>query len=239
MDNSATFAALKAATLGAQDIQAPPSTLGASDYDAISKYNYIDYALPQSNFATNAGNNIAQQQVAEQKAAAARAAALAKQKEEDMADPRKYRKGATINGKFMENATKEDGGYDFFDPNGQQVDIATLTQRTGTKPSTWLEGSQNPIDLQYAAELNNLNDYVNAKLGGNSEKAQEYEEAEPLLAQYQGKGGMQKLMDKFNQRYERYFVPRSTNPNAWGTVPDDKPLIPSNYYVPEEDADRY
>ncbi len=198
---------------------APANTLKASNYKEISNMGAIDRVLPTSSGLANASVNEAQEQVA----AAKRAAALARQRQEDMSDPRKYRR-----------VPKKDGGFDFFDPEGNQVDIATLTERTQTKPIDWIKDSQNPIDIQYLEDSNNLEDYIKAKLSKNTQKITQYE-ANTALGNYQGKGGADQLINDFKKHYERYYVPRTQNPNAWGSVPSDQPFVPA----PQSDNSGY
>lgn len=199
------------ATLGTPP--APANILGASNYGEISQMGAIDRKLPTSIGLAGESINIAQEQVAAQKAAEA----LAAKKAEDLADPKKYRK-----------VKKDDGGYDFFDPEGKQVDIATLTQRTETKAGDWVGDSENPIDIQYLEENKNLNDYVKAKLSNDAEKVNKYETANPELKQYQGKGGIDELINAFKNRYRRYYITQQQDPQAWGNRPSDTPLVPSN-----------
>jgi hypothetical protein len=207
---------LKAAVLGAQNLGAPAGNpLGASNYGEISGLNKSSFQLPLATGAVSAGGQIAADQVAAAKAAAAHAEALAKKKAEDASDPSKYRQ-----------VQKDDGGYDYFDPDGNQVDIATLSKRTNTKPKDWLKDSQNPIDIQYLEDNNNMNDYIKAKLSGDKKKIQKYEDARPELKKYQGKGGAHQLITDFQNHYQRYYVPRSQDPNAWGARPADWPVVP-------------
>lgn len=212
MDNSGNFAALKDATLGASAISAPVSPLGASNAPELGKLYQSTFQLPQSEGATSAHAQLASQVVAEQKAAAA----AAKQKQKDLSNINSYKL-----------VKKKDGGYDFFDPDGNQVDIATLTQRTGVKPADVVKDSENPIDIQYVNDYNNLQDYISAKLSGDSKKAKAYEASKPELAQYQGKGGAHQLISDFQNYYQRYYTPRDVNPNAWGVTPGDNPFVPT------------
>lgn len=224
MDNTANFEALKAATLGAQAIQSPTSTLGASNAPELAALYQSTFQLPQSTGAANSAGNVAgdiEEEKRRAAAAAKKAAEEAAQKAADLADPKKYRV-----------VKKDDGGYDFFAPDGSQVDIATLAQRTQTKPSEWISDSENPIDVQYLEESANLNKYINAKLSKNKKVYEAYEEANPELKKFQGKGGVDQLIKLFKKRYERYYVPRSVNPNAWGTRPGDNPLVPSSNIDP-------
>ena len=208
---------LQQAVLGAQNIQSPASTLGASQAPELAALYQSSFQLPQSSGAVSAGANIAADQVA----AAKRAAAEAKQREQDLADPSKYRA-----------VQKEDGGYDFFAPDGSQVDIATLTQRTQTKATDWIKDSQNPIDIQYLEDQKNVNGFINAILTKDQDKINKYrnqaaaEYGEDVLAPYvSGRGGVDKLLKQFQKNYQRYYVPRSVNPQSWGTAPG-LPTVP-------------
>lgn len=197
---------LKAATLGAANIQAPPSPLGASNAPELAKLYQSGFQLPQATGATNAAGNIASQELT----------AASSKKSNPLADINNY--------KFVQ---KPDGGYDFYDPAGQQVDIATLANRTGAKPADVLKDSQNPIDIQYRNDYKNLQDYVNAVLSKDTAKIKAYQKAEPALQQYTDKGGVHKLIEQFQQSYERYYVPRSINPNAWGANVPNNPIVPT------------
>lgn len=212
MDNTANFDALKQATQGAAAISAPASPLGASSAPELAALYQSTFQLPQSQAGAGSAGQLAGQIDAEQKAAAAKAAAEAKQRQQDLQDPSKYRA-----------VQKPDGGYDWYAPDGKQVDIATLTQQTGTSPTDWIAGkygkSQNPVDIQYAQDSKNLEDFVNAVLGGDTKKVQQYTDKEPQLANYSDKGGISKLINEFQQNYQRYYVPRAQDANAWGASP--------------------
>ncbi len=215
MDNTQQLAALKEAIVGAQGIQAPTSTLGASNAPEIAAMYQSSFQLPQSSGAAGAAANISGDIAAEQRAAAARAAAAAAKKADDMKDPNKYRR-----------VKKDDGGYDFFDPDGNQVDIATLTERTQTSATDWIKDSENPIDIQYQEDFNNLQDYMRAVAGGDKEKAEAYQKSSPELQQFNDRGGLDRLMKQFKQSYQRYYVPRSTDAQAWGASPGG-PTVPA------------
>lgn len=190
---------LKAAVLGADAIQAPSSSLGADAGAQLAALYQSSFRLPQSSGAVAAGAQIASDKVDEQK----RAAAAAKQKERDMADPENYRR-----------VKKDDGGYDFFAPDGSQIDIATLTERTGTRPTDWIDDSENPIDIQYREDSKNLEDYINAVLTRDNKKLEAYRKSRPELSQYDDRGGVDRLINDFKQSYQRYYQPKQ-----WGAAP--------------------
>jgi len=166
------------------------------------------------------------EQASQQVAAAKAAAAAAKKKQADLADPKSYRR-----------VKKEDGGFDFFDPDGNQIDIASIVQRTGTKPRDWIEDSENPIDIQYMEDYDNLQDYAKALLTKNTKKIEQYRASAPELSQYDDRGGVNRLIETFRKNYQRYYVPRSENANAWGASPD-RTVVPT-YQTGEEDLTEY
>lgn len=211
MDNTANFEALKAATQGANAISAPAPTFAASNEPELANLYKSTFQLPQSSAAAGGAAGVAGQIAAEQKAAAEKAAAEAKQRVQDAADPTKYRA-----------VKKADGGYDWYAPDGKQVDIATLTKLTNTNPSDWLKDSQNPIDVQYLQDSKNLQDYIQAKLSNDTAKVNAYEKAQSDLKKYQGKGGAAQLIQDFQNHYQRYYVPAQ-----WGVRPSDNPVVPT------------
>lgn len=217
MDN---FAALKAATLGAQQIQSPASPLGASSAPELALLHQSGFQLPQSNAATGAQAYNTNVTVANQKQAAqAHVEALKARAKEiaDATDPKNY----TVK-------RKEDGGFDFFDPKGQQIDIATYTSKTGQKASDVLKDSENPIDIQYVADKKNLEDLINAIVNKDSAKLDSYKQ----LAEAEGISDLtkmkpQEVIDQFKKHYERYYVPRTQDPAAWGKTPSPQLAVPN------------
>lgn len=211
MENN--FQALKDATLGAAAIAPPPSTLGASQGPELANMYRSTFQLPLATGAVSAAANTAGDIVAEQK----RQAAIAAQKQKDQADPKSYKK-----------VKKDDGGFDFFDSDGNQVDIATLAKRTNTKASDWIDDSENPIDIQYKNDYKNLQDLLNAVSSRDTKKVESFQqsfkdEGLPDITQQKP----QDIIDQFKQYYERYYTPREQNPNAWGVTPNNAPYVPA------------
>lgn len=204
---------LRAATLAASNIGVPASSLGASNAPEIAKLYEAGFQLPQAKLAAGAQAQNAQNVVTEQE----NAAKLAAQKEKDKANIGAYK-----------IVKKGDGGYDFFDPAGQQVDIATVSQRTGAKPAEILKDSENPTDIQYVQDYSNLQDFIRAVLSGDKKKRDSYIAAQPELKSYSDKGGVSRLITDFQKSYQRFYVPRSTDPNAWGYSVPKSPVVPTN-----------
>ena len=212
---------LRNAVLGAQQIQAPSGNpLGAANAPEIANFYRSSFQLPASNIASQGSAYNTEVTVANEKAA--REAELKRQAKEaaDMADPDKYTQKA-----------KEDGGYDFFDPQGNQIDIATYSKVTGKNPVEIIKDSENPIDIQYREDWANMQDYMTAALSGDTKKKTIFEENSPSLKKYGGKGGPAKLLAEFKEYYRRYYNTRQQDPKAWGVKPQTKPLVP----YPSED----
>ena len=213
--NGDNYAALKAATLGAQQIQSPTSTLGASNAPELAAMYQSSFQLPQSNSATKAQSFQTGVTVDNQQQAAKMKIEELKQQAQDLADqndPSKY-----------EVKKKADGGYDFFDPKGNQIDIATYTQKTGLKAADVLKDSENPIDIQYREDYKNLEDLLNAVVNKDTAKLDSYEQAQPGVT----KKKPQEIIEQFKKYYQRYYTPRTADPNAWGITPKAGVMVPN------------
>lgn len=215
---------LSKAVLGGLNRSAP-----ASSYSDIGNLMASSFQLGEAKPAAGASAVIAQQTVDEQKRAAAEAKARQAAVEEAknaIHDPKRY-----------EKVLKDDGGYDFYftDPSGkrQQVDIATLAKNTNTRAVDWLKDSQNPVDIQYLNDYQNLNDFMNAVASKNKDKVDEFTqrakaEGVDLSPFTTNTGGLDQLIKKFQQNYQRYYTPN------WGAA-NGSPIIPTGSelnYVP-------
>lgn len=91
---------------------------------------------------------------AEKRAAeAARQAKL--QQLQDMIDPSKYQR-----------KRKADGGFAFFDPSGKEIDINTFAQRTGIRRVDAIKDSENPLDLQFMSDYDNMESIMKRSFNG-------------------------------------------------------------------------
>lgn len=130
------------------------------------------------------------------------------QRLKDLADPTKY-----------QVKRKEDGGFDFFDPEGQQIDIATYSQRTGVRPVDVLKSSDNPIDQQYLQDYDRLQTYMQALRDKDTETLDAMRRGDERLKDFDDAGGIDRLLQLFKQSYNRYYTPRNVDPRAWGQRP--------------------
>lgn len=74
-----------------------------------------------------------------------------KQRISDRLDPNKYAK-----------VRKEDGGFDFFDPEGKKIDVKTYAIRTNSRVSDALADSENTDDITYLSDYKDLQELISA-----------------------------------------------------------------------------
>jgi hypothetical protein len=132
--------ALRDAVLGAGSVQTPTSPLG--DFPELSKLYESSFQLPVAGGAAGILANQATQEVENQKKAEA-----AKK------DKGKYQR-----------VKKSDGGFAFYDSEGNEISAYDYANATGTIPSDVLADSENPIDSGYKQDYKSLQEYINAKL---------------------------------------------------------------------------
>jgi hypothetical protein len=137
------------------------------------------------------------------------ARALAEKRRAIMEDPNSWRV-----------QQKEDGGYDFFDPTGKQVDIATYAQATNQKPYDIVKSSDNPIDMQYTQDYNYLTEYIEALQNKDKGKVDAMRSQDPRFSNYDDVGGIDRLLNDFKNYYKRYYTTRDEDKNAWGARPE-------------------
>lgn len=122
------------------------SPLGS--FPELSQMYATNFSTPISD--ANAGALAQQDQVsvsnAKQAAADAQARAAA------FADKSKY----TV-------VQRSDGGFGFYGPDGKEVTAAQYANNTGQKLTDVLKDSQNPIDIRYIQDQQNLTKYLQAK----------------------------------------------------------------------------
>lgn len=139
--------ALNAAQAGAAAIQDPNNPLGASQNAVLQPIHDITYGNLQTGATANAAVNQAQIQVAAEKAAAAA-----------KTDPSKYQKIQT-----------QDGGYKFYGPDGKEVSAIDYARVNNTTPDKVLADSQNPIDIAFQQDYQQLQNYFSAKLNSKTD----------------------------------------------------------------------
>lgn len=179
---------LRQATLGASNIQTPGSPLGS--FPELSQLYQSSFQLPQSSGAVSALGNQAGEIVRQQEAA--KSAAKARKTN--------YQK-----------VKRPDGGFGFYDGDGNEISAYDYANATGKKPSEVLTDSENPIDIGYLQDYRNLQDYMEAKFNskGNTKSAAKAKQIEATIKKNfgvdVGKMNPSVLIDKFKQAYPTVY----------------------------------
>lgn len=157
-----------AQTLNGIDSVGAPSDnpLGASYSGLYQNLLKSSFQLPLAGAATNARTadqsiKVANAEAAAEEARAARVAAL-KEKQQKLKD--------ALEGKNYQVVKKDDGGFDYYDPLGQKINLMQYTRATGKNAADVLKDSQNSLDRQFVADYNNLQDLTNAYLNKDWKK---------------------------------------------------------------------
>lgn len=134
----------------------------ATDNSAVNQYlqaGFGDIAAGASQGLGVAANEIA----AQEKAAAERARQEQMQKLQDKMDPNKY-----------QQIRKDDGGFEFRDPDGNLIDVSQYSKITGKSRAEILSKSENPLDLQYLNDYSNMQGVIQAINDGDNAKLKTY-----------------------------------------------------------------
>lgn len=173
---------LRQATLGAVSAQAPTSPLGS--FPEISKLYDSSFQSLQSAAPTSVRLNLAKDTVAAAKA------------KKDGSNFQKVKKG--------------DGGFDFFDAEGKPISAYDYAIATGKRPSEVLGDSENPIDMGYLQDFENLKDFLTVYRNkdystADKEKVDEFVKDQPELKRYIQTNDIVGLMERFKQAYPTVY----------------------------------
>lgn len=213
--------ALKAAVLGANNINTPSAPNPAWASPEIAAANQVKFQLPQ---AVAAGNAISGQAAMDVKAQE-KAAAFEQKRQAALLDPRNY-----------QQLPKEDGGYSFLDPVGNEISAHDYARVTGQSLDKILSDSENPIDMGFLEDYNNLQEYASAKLNSASspEAKALAESIEQSVREQFGedlsKMDIRELIQRFQRAYPTVYGLKNTG------VPVGRTFLPS-VGTAEEGAD--
>lgn len=158
-----------------QSFNAPDATTPAPIFSqdpefssAVQKYYSAPFRLGASDAATGALVGAAGD-ITQQREAAARAAHSARIKAiEDMNDPKKYQK-----------VKKPDGGFDYFDPLGKKISVATYARVQGKNPQDILKDSENELDKQFLQDYERVAELRRIRATGDVEALKKIEKKYP------------------------------------------------------------
>lgn len=126
----------------------------------------------------------------EQEEAARQARAAALQQEAENLDPSNFRK-----------VRKADGGFAFYDPSGKQISINDYAAVTGDRRADILSDSENPVDLEYINDYNNMNELAQAMYNGDTATIQQFAKENGNYAQAKPQDLMKELIKKYPHIY--------------------------------------
>ena len=176
---------LAKAFVDAASIAGPTSYI--PEVQAYSKAGAAEGAVKQG---ISAGGTLSAQRGAEADAAdkAARDAKI-----QDLAnklDPSKYQK-----------IRKSDGGFDFKDPNGNNIDVNTYAKITGQRVVDVLKDSENPVDQEYVNDWSNMNTLMQAMYNGDTDTVNSFISQNPQLKGETPQDLMNELIRKYPHLY--------------------------------------
>ena len=157
---------------------------------AVNDFARASFVSGLNNSAQGLGGMANQAAEAEKQAAeAARQAQM--QKIKDKLDPNKYRAVKD----------REDGGYSFYDPDGNRIGIDRFSSVTGLDPAKILSNSDNPFDLQYVNDYNNTRDLVTAIQNGDVDTINAFKAENKELGKMKPEDLMRELIRKYPHIY--------------------------------------
>lgn len=110
----------------------------------------------------------------------------------DKLDPSKYRQ-----------ERKADGGFAFYDPDGNEIGIDRYTQMTGQRLVDVLKDSENPIDQEYINDYMNMNSLAQAMYNGDQDTVNSFVSQNPILKDRKPEQLMIELIRKYPHLYGR------------------------------------
>lgn len=128
--------------------------------------------------------------------------------------------GSSGSGKF-ERVAKEDGGFAFYDPDGNEISAWQYSRAQGKDPTYAVKGSQNPIDQGFSQDYKNLQSFLTAVRNGDKKTVKAYYKANPKLKKYEK--NVQKLTQDFQKRYPTVFGTRGSGRQSPWSVSIKKP----------------
>lgn len=172
----------------AANVSAPATSAGPE----LQNYFKAAFMEPNVKRGIQAGGALSGQRAQEADAADEMARKAKIDDLQNQADPSKYTK-----------VRKTDGGFQFLDPTGKEIDINTFAQRTGQRRADILKDSENPVDQEYISDWNNMNDLAQAFYNNDTATIQAYQAANPNLANRKPAELMSELIRKYPHIYGR------------------------------------
>lgn len=195
---------LRKAVYGAKDIGAP-----TGGDPVVNQAMAHRFSAPVVNAASNALANQSAMNLQAQKDAAA----AAEKQKAALSDPKNYQK-----------IPKADGGFAFFDPSGKEISAHDYALVTGQPVSKVLADSENPIDMAFTNDYNNLQKYMQAWQNGDKKTIDSIQKQSPALAKITNP---QDLIKRFYQAYPTVYGLGGFNGPGTAGQPNGTSFIPN------------
>lgn len=134
----------------------------ASSFPELQKYYDINFQLPLSTAGV--------------RALTGQADAKEKQREFDVKQQMEK-----ASGKGYTRVPKEDGGYGFFDSEGNEISAYEYARATGKSALDVLSDSENPIDIGFREDYQNLQEFLQAAVNKDTQALEEFYSLQPSL----------------------------------------------------------
>lgn len=184
MDDLKKFSAQMIAGLKGADTTAGT---GNAIVDNFARSSFVDTISDQGRGLGNLASEVGAQE--KEAAEAARRAEM--QRIKDKMDPNKY----------QARKDREDGGYSFYDPEGNAIDINRYASATGANPAKILADSDNPFDRQYVNDYSNTRDLITAIQNGDSDTINAYKAENKNIGTMKPEDVMRELIRKYPHIY--------------------------------------
>lgn len=213
--------ALQDANASAAAITNPNNPLGSTLAPDLATIHNVGYANSDATGVASANVNIAQQQVT----AAKEAAAAAKKAAQDAADPSKFQR-----------IQKEDGGYQFLDGAGKEISASQYASALGISPDKVLKDSQNPIDIAFQQDYQQLQKYFTDKINSKNDPTAAAEAQAIEDGVKKSSGGKinlanlnhQDVVKSFMQAYPTVFGLTTTGPQGTNALLPNQDSLDAN-----------
>lgn len=165
------------------------NTSAGTGNEMVNNYASSEFGNILSNQSAGVGTMASNVADAQAKAAEqARQAAL--QKAKDKIDPSKY----TV-------VRKDDGGFDFFDPDGTAIDVKQYASVIGKTPAEILADSDNPFDRQFVNDYSNTRTLVDAIQQNDTDTINSFTANDQALGKMKPEDLMRELVKKYPNIY--------------------------------------
>lgn len=129
-----------------------------------------------------------------------------------------------------QQVARPDGGFGFYDPQGNEISAAQYAAATGKAPGDVLKNSTNPIDIGYQKDFKDLQQYINLKLQSGQDTAAA-QKAKAIESNVQKSYGINIAKLTPNQLIQAF---QYAYPTVYGANQNNAPGVPVGHtFIPQ------